>query len=1041
MRLTTILSAITFLTSIHVTLADSPTIGELIELSGVATGPSEYNEEGYQALAALREAAHIPTPTAPQGRSVDKVLERMTNAERLANGLPLKSPKRRSRASLNRLDPRITPVASPVPPQSVSGLLTLRKPNGQLVGYVRNIFINDAQTRTTTIQAEALRATVTFNPSQATPNQVQVTLPTPAVEGYPLLSLVQGRDNTNQNVAAGSFHYLYLAGSSAPGSGPGSLGVSGQNTYSYATGVSRISQTDVWTFDRSTGRLIPTWVNDNSQPVTFDFYAQGTGIYGLVDPSAFGQRYPSPLNGPYYLFVEAEESPLGGGQHPSSSEANARRYFHTESSQSAMTVLSKYAVLDALHNSDARLDAPECFPGTRKAVQQSVMGWIRSNDKTRTMLWLHGPARSGKTAIAGSIAEICEELGILAGSFFFSASTPSRERSSNRGLVATLVYSLLQHDALSCIRESILGLIEHDPSIFRERIREQCIDLLLKPFHEVYRRGPFDPSHFPKIIIIDGIDEVESQDSHPRQLYLAPKSNAGHQFEVLAMLLQLARDPTFPFRILVVSRRERVIEEFFSRYANGVTRELRLDEKGNPDSDIALFLRAQLSDIRRRHQLPSSWADDEAVDKLVANASGNFVYAATAIRFLGSANASPEVRLDHILGLKGGHEASNPFARLDALYTHIIGQSSDPIVTVKWISAICYGYDNGVSAFCLQHILEEEVGQAEVILGEISSLLRIPPSRDLKASYRLHDRFLVEFLRDSSRSGSDWHTAFAGNFFQIRFARFLLVAPLSDFYVGIFWAQFLDVTPIILCDIVSVPACAELLSSRVSECNAAWWTTTAMSILYLEMEPSQRGYHLASWMAQLYRDVHFSMCNLSARSGCLDICKNWREAIHKSCTAQGWSVPDATYLLRERMHYFPKPGDDLWREPLDVPEYLLTPVPGFKPSTGSSHATDYVSLINLADTMFCCLSTTWQKEYLDEFEKEGVTEYNVFESLITSIKRELEEQSPPPRSSNKSWSTASDEALMAFRFDLSHEESNNPPFDPAFSAFIESLFS
>ena len=104
MRFTTLFSIATLFASFHPTFADTPTIEQLIEISGVATGPSEFNEEGYRTLAALREAAQIPTPTTPEARSDDGILGRMTNAERLANGFPLKSPARRRRPSthLNR---------------------------------------------------------------------------------------------------------------------------------------------------------------------------------------------------------------------------------------------------------------------------------------------------------------------------------------------------------------------------------------------------------------------------------------------------------------------------------------------------------------------------------------------------------------------------------------------------------------------------------------------------------------------------------------------------------------------------------------------------------------------------------------------------------------------------------------------------------------------------------------------------------------------------------------------------------------------------
>lgn len=310
MRITTLLSAATFLASVCTAFADAPTISELIELSGVATGPSEYNEEGYRQLAALIQAANIPTPTAPEVRSEDIILERMTNGERLAKGLPLKAPiRRRSRSSLNRLNPRVIPqaIASPAPRQTVTGFLGFKDAAGQKVGYVRNTMVNNAQAAFTISQSQAVKVSITFDSSESLPLRLRVSLLNPPpVAGFSLLALIQGRDNLDQDLSPGTFEYVYLGGGVLPGSGPGSTGVSGQNTYTAATGVGRISQTDVWTFDQDSSRVFPSWVNTDGSVQTFAFYTQGNAVYGLMNAVAFAAKYPSPIKGPYFLYIEPE---------------------------------------------------------------------------------------------------------------------------------------------------------------------------------------------------------------------------------------------------------------------------------------------------------------------------------------------------------------------------------------------------------------------------------------------------------------------------------------------------------------------------------------------------------------------------------------------------------------------------------------------------------------------------------------------------------------------------------------------------------------
>jgi hypothetical protein len=156
-------------------------------------------------------------------------------------------------------------------------------------------------------------------------------------------------------------------------------------------------------------------------------------------------------------------------------------------------------VSGAINDSDERFNAPKCAEETRIAVQDEIMTWILHGDRDASpkwVLWIAGPAGTGKTAIAGTIADICAAKGWLAASFFFSSFAGSQDRRSKRRLIATLVYQLIQHNRIKGFKEEVLGAISRDPVILRKSLTQQVEALVLKPLRRA--AGLSDPSKRPK---------------------------------------------------------------------------------------------------------------------------------------------------------------------------------------------------------------------------------------------------------------------------------------------------------------------------------------------------------------------------------------------------------------------------------------------------------------------------------------------------------------------------------------------------------------
>ncbi|KAJ2929487.1 hypothetical protein H1R20_g7608, partial [Candolleomyces eurysporus] len=443
-----------------------------------------------------------------------------------------------------------------------------------------------------------------------------------------------------------------------------------------------------------------------------------------------------------------------------------RTHYGERSPKSSIEKLREHIAAGALHNSAERCDAPKCHPETRVAVQDELVSWIcdgDSDDVPQEIMWVTGPAGSGKTAIMGSVADTCQGKGTLGATFFFSSFSGSADRRSKRCFVPTLAYQLVQHDAMYQVAEQILSTVERNPAIFEQRLDVQLDQLILKPLRACRDRPRL--LDWPKAVLVDGLDECEAHQYHNTARSNAnPRSKEEDQTEILSILKKAASDPDFPFRIVIASRPEHAIQSFFTEVAHSMTRKLFLDEKYNPDADMALFLESKFAMIRRRCHFPCSWPSKDVRQTLVANASGQFIYVATVGRFVEGSAGDPDELLNQVLQLPGVTACTNPLAPLDALYAHILYSSPDPPLIILWLNLIFREkffdqepspmyYTEPAPATVIRLYLESYPGQALHVFRNLGSLVFIPSMDDDRSPYRLYHKSLVDFLQERSRAG------------------------------------------------------------------------------------------------------------------------------------------------------------------------------------------------------------------------------------------------------------------------------------------------
>ncbi|KAF9473636.1 hypothetical protein BDN70DRAFT_787562, partial [Pholiota conissans] len=318
----------------------------------------------------------------------------------------------------------------------------------------------------------------------------------------------------------------------------------------------------------------------------------------------------------------------------------------------------------ALHDAAERGNQPGCYENTRIAILKEIMDWLQDpSTREKFIYWLYGPAGSGKTSIAQSIAEALAKLGlrVLAASFFFWRSAAKHNTSDH--FVTTIAYQLSR--SIPTMANSLYAAIERDPIIFSKSLTIQLQNLIIDPLKVALQCALPDETPERIIIIIDGLDEC---------------SPAKSQVELLGLLRTAIEEfRSIPFLCLVSSRPEYEIRSTFadSNPLGALTTTLALDNDYQTNDDIKLFLVSKFNKIRDEHlrlgsRLPTPWPAEHDVDHIMEKASGQFIFAATAMKFIDSPRGNPVECLSIILGLSKPGPGQMPFETLDELYRTIL---------------------------------------------------------------------------------------------------------------------------------------------------------------------------------------------------------------------------------------------------------------------------------------------------------------------------------------------------------------------------------
>ena len=306
------------------------------------------------------------------------------------------------------------------------------------------------------------------------------------------------------------------------------------------------------------------------------------------------------------------------------------------------------AMRAGFNSSHVNSNPPKCLEGTRVDVLRQIQDWSESYGED-CILWLNGMAGAGKSTITRTIAHSLQENGRLGASFFFSRG--KEDLGDATKLMTTLAIQLTE--VLPDLKPLVCYAIDRHGDITSQTLPNQWRLLILQPLQKLSKALLLRTL---LVIVIDALDECEGDQD---------------VLTIIQLLAEIKKLTMVRIRVLISSRPERPIRLAFCAMLDSDHRNLMLQSTPAPiiEHDISIFLKHELFKIQQVKYLESDWPSEEEIQRLVLKADHLFIYAATALRFIGKSR-SPQKRLSEMLQISSaGHPSTK---ELDNMYALIL---------------------------------------------------------------------------------------------------------------------------------------------------------------------------------------------------------------------------------------------------------------------------------------------------------------------------------------------------------------------------------
>ncbi|KEP45692.1 putative WD40-repeat protein (notchless protein), related protein [Rhizoctonia solani 123E] len=311
---------------------------------------------------------------------------------------------------------------------------------------------------------------------------------------------------------------------------------------------------------------------------------------------------------------------------------------------STLQYIDWYEVVDLLRplNPSGYDPNQACSDGTREVLLNKVINWTQNRESAETFMWISGQVGMGKTAVATSLCQRLDRVGVLAGSFF------CRRDSPNFNDPLLLINNLICDLAMSCpaYAHQAAIAIRANPKLCSSHLSLRYDGLVKRPLQKLGRISM--PTTL--VAVIDGLDECGDYNDRGK---------------VLQKLYEMSRLVPW-LKVIVTGRPVVEMQQYFQ--ATCLHKTMVHLHDYDASADIRAYIEGQVAQLAETEHWPSG-----SISQLCELSSGVFLWATLAIKYIKKSAFSTLPRLRKVLS----NQKSPVTDHFDKLYTTVLETAID----------------------------------------------------------------------------------------------------------------------------------------------------------------------------------------------------------------------------------------------------------------------------------------------------------------------------------------------------------------------------